>query len=124
MTESRALLENVLEVLLRHKAENLVVLEVGRLVGYTEYVVICSGQSDRQVRAIAEHIIGDMKKQHTLPFGVEGVNEAEWVLLDYNDVVVHVFQEAARDFYDLESLWRDAPRVPVQERPAAVAALR
>jgi ribosome-associated protein len=122
MEDSSVLLQKILGVIHKHKAEDVEVLDVRRLAGYTDYLVICSGQSDRQVRAIAEHIVEDMKKERILPYGQEGTREGEWVLLDYNDVVVHVFHEPVRAFYDLEGLWRDAPRVPQPAPTVAVAA--
>lgn len=96
---------------LDHKAIDLVILEVKKLSSFTDYFVICSGTSDRQVQAIAAHIEEKLRAQGLRPLGVEGMREAHWVLLDYGDVVVHVFLGPMREFYDLERLWFDAPRV-------------
>jgi ribosome-associated protein len=115
-------LGKAVEAIQKHKAIDVLVLEVRGLVDYADYVVICSGQSDRQVQAIADHVVEDLKKEGVLPLGVEGRSEGQWVLLDFNDVIVHVFDEPVRDFYDLEGMWREAPRVPVPSEPAAVAA--
>jgi len=91
---------------------------VGELVGYTDYMVVVSGRNPRQVRAIAEGVRQALKHDHhLLPVGVEGTEASRWVLVDYDDVVLHVFQEDARAFYDVEGLWADAARVPV---PASV----
>lgn len=123
MRESTALLEQIVASISRHKAFDVEVLEVRDLVGYCDYFVICSGHSTRQVEAIALDVIADLKKEHVLPLGVEGLDAAEWVLVDFNDVVLHLFHEPVRRFYDLESLWREAPRVPVvTERAVAAAA--
>lgn len=123
MDDSRALLERIVGIIARRKVTNVQVLEVRDLVGYTDYFVICSGQSERQVQAVAEHLITELKKDRVLPLGVEGRTPGgDWVLVDYNDVVVHIFDEATRDFYDLENLWREAPRVSVTPEPAAAAA--
>lgn len=101
---------------LDHKAIDLVILEVKKLSSFTDYFVICSGNSDRQVQAIAGHIEEKLKEGDVRPLSVEGKREGRWVLLDYGDVVVHVFYQPVRDFYDLERLWADAPRI---ELPAA-----
>jgi ribosome-associated protein len=122
MEDSRLLLEKVIGVIQKHKALDVLVLEVRNLVGYTDYFVICSGQSDRQVQAIAQHLLEEMRAERVLPLGVEGLSRAQWVLVDYNDVVVHVFQDNVRGFYDLEGLWSDAPRLTVVDEHAAVAA--
>ncbi len=93
---------------LDHKAIDLVILEVKQL---SDYFVICSGNSDRQVQAIATHIEGNLGKQGLNPMGSEGKTEGRWALLDYGDVVVHIFYHPIREFYDLERLWADAPRI-------------
>jgi ribosome-associated protein len=93
------------------KASNVVVLDVQELLGITDYFVICSGSSVRQVRTIADEIVRRMKDKGLSPIRREGEREAGWVLIDYEDFVVHVFGEEEREFYDLERLWKDAPRV-------------
>lgn len=77
----------------------------------TDYVLVCSGSSDRQVKAIAESISKELKGAGIYPLGVEGENEGKWVLADYDDVVVHIFYEPLREFYDIESLWPFAKEV-------------
>lgn len=96
------------------KAEDVVILDVRGLTGYADYFVIASGTSDRQVSAIADGIEDNMKKAGHRAIGIEGYNRGHWVLMDYADLVVHVFYEEARAFYDIEGLWADAPRVPVE----------
>jgi ribosome-associated protein len=81
------------------------------VLGYTDYFVICAGNTDRQTKAIHDRIHEGLKKEHgILPRRVEGLSEARWILMDYLDVVVHVFTPETRDFYRLESLWGDVPR--------------
>jgi ribosome-associated protein len=108
------------------KAIDIVSLDLRDVAGYTDFFVIASGNSDRQTKAIHDAIHMGLKKHHgLLPRRVEGIGEARWILMDYLDVVVHVFTPETRDFYRLESLWGDVPRQdfdPVQlldELPAA-----
>jgi ribosome-associated protein len=97
---------------LEKKAYGIVVLHVGALTPIAEYFLICSGRSVRQTQAIVQHIRTRLKqeRQH-VPLGVEGEKEGCWVLLDCDDVIVHVFHEPTREVYRLEKLWSDAPRV-------------
>lgn len=112
--EARALAELVLATALEKKAIDPLILDVADLVGYADYFVVVSAKNTRQVRAIAEEVRRHMKDEHGLfPKGVEGMSTSKWVLVDYDDVVLHVFHEGARVFYDLEGLWADAPRLPV-----------
>lgn len=94
-------------------AERIVVIEIGRLSSVAEYLVICSAPSERQVKAIADNIEDGLKVHGVRPIGVEGVAEARWALIDYGDVVAHVFHGPVRDYYDIDGLWADAPRVDV-----------
>lgn len=96
-------------------ALNLVVLEIKKLSSIADYFIICSGKSDRQVRGIAYSIEDSLKKKGIYPLGIEGFSAAKWILLDYDDVVVHVFYDPIREFYDLEGLWVDVPRVEVND---------
>lgn len=92
------------------KARDVVELDMRGLVGYTDYFVICSGNTDRQVRAIHDAVLAGAKNEHrALPRRVEGQARAEWILMDYLDVVVHIFTPATREFYRLEQLWGEAP---------------
>jgi len=92
------------------KARDLVEIDLRGIVGYTDFFVLATGNTDRQVKAIHDAIHEGLKRDHgLLPQRVEGLPEARWVLMDYIDVVVHVFTPEARDFYDLESLWGEAP---------------
>jgi len=85
-----------------------VVLDVRKLTSLADVFIICSGRSNRQVSAIAEHIQLDLKKQGITPLRVEGKKEGHWVVMDYGHVIIHVFFEPVREFYDLEGLWIDA----------------
>lgn len=96
------------------KAENVVILDVRGLTSYADYFVVASGASDRQVSAIADNIEEQMKKAGHRTIGVEGYTRGHWVLLDFGDVVAHVFYEEARAFYDIEGLWADARRIPME----------
>ena len=87
------------------------VLDMSGAVSYTDCFVICSGNTARQTKAIADAIREGLRHRRVRPSRVEGEREAEWILLDYLDVVVHVFTTAAREFYRLEALWRDVPRI-------------
>lgn len=98
------------------KAQEVVILAMADAVTYTDFFVICSGGSTRQTRAISEAVRTGMREQRVRPARVEGEREGEWILLDYLDVVVHVFTPAARGFYRLEALWREVPREPAAGR--------
>ena len=96
---------------LGRKALGLVVLDVRNLTSVADVFIICSGSSNRQVTAIAEFIQTELKKAGKKPLSVEGKKEGHWVLLDYGHVIIHVFYESVRNFYDLEGLWVDAKRI-------------
>jgi ribosome-associated protein len=97
------------------KAIDLVVLKLVELTAFADYFVICSGNSARQVQAIADEIEDQLKQQKARPLNIEGYNNAEWILMDYGSVIVHVFSENSRRFYDLERLWRDAERIDLSQ---------
>lgn len=100
---------------LDRKAYDLVVLEIGRQSSIADYFIICSGRSDTQVLAIAEAIEEHLGQLGTRPVSVEGQSRGQWVLMDYGDVVVHIFYVPVRGFYNLERLWVRAPRVELPE---------
>jgi ribosome-associated protein len=92
------------------KALEIVQLDLRGIIGYTDYFVICTGRTDRQCKAIHDAIHAGMKSEHAmLPRRVEGLGEAHWILIDYLDVVVHVFTPDTREYYRLEQLWGEAP---------------
>ena len=108
------------------KAADIVVLDVAELLVVTDYFIICSGSNALQVRAIAREVEDQLRVRGDIKVvGREGEDEGKWVLLDFIDFVVHVFQQEERDFYRLEKLWSDAPRLPLPESvtgPVAVTA--
>lgn len=101
------------------QAEGVAILDVHGLIVITDFFVIASGETDRQVRTIVEEVEKALRELGRKPVRREGETEGRWVLLDYVDVVVHVFAEEEREYYDLERLWRDAPRVDWTENGAA-----
>jgi ribosome-associated protein len=93
------------------KAMDVVILDMREASSITDYFLLCAGGSERQVQAIADAIDEQMSRHGVASLGVEGYREARWILMDYGDVVVHVFSQDTRDFYDLERLWSNAPKV-------------
>jgi ribosome-associated protein len=108
-SKSKSLL--CLRAAIEKKALDPVLLELKGMASFTDYFLLCSGKSDRQVKAIAQGIEEALKKNGIQPLGQEGATEGKWILMDYEDVVVHIFTEPVRRFYDLEGLWIDVPRV-------------
>lgn len=102
--------ERAATLALERKASDVLVLDLRGISSATDFFVIGSGTSDIQVRAIAEHVVEELETEGLRPDHVEGMDRARWVLLDYIDFVVHVFHPSAREFYQLETLWGDAPR--------------
>jgi ribosome-associated protein len=100
---------------LERKAQNVVALDLRGISTATDYFLIATGSSDIHVRAIADHVIEQLKKENVRPGHVEGLESGRWVLVDYIDFVVHVFHPSARDFYQLETLWGDAPRHDLED---------
>ena len=103
----------VAEAALDRKALDVEILDVSGKVDYADYLVLCSGTSDRHVQAIADNVEQELRKKRLTMLGIEGLPESQWVLMDFGDVVVHVFSGELRSYYDLEGLWIDAARVPV-----------
>jgi ribosome-associated protein len=93
-----------------------VLLDVSGKAGYTDFILVVSGRSDRHVEALADAVQQDLGRTRVRPLGVEGAG-GRWLLLDYGDLVVHVFYPSVREFYDLEALWADAPQVPLDVPP-------
>lgn len=101
----------IIEAALELKAEEPVVLDMRKLTAYADTFIILSGRSNRQVRSIADAIVHALKAHGDQPLGVEGLDDGSWVLIDCNDAIVHVFDPETRERYDLERLWRDAPKL-------------
>jgi len=108
-------LQMAIHAALEHKALEVKLLELAGLCSFTDYFLICSGTSTRHTQAICDAIVKQLKKAGTIPTHLEGYAQAEWILLDYLAFVVHIFIEPTRNFYDLERLWKTAPRLPLPE---------
>lgn len=100
---------------LERKAYDLVVMEVGAFTSLADYFLLCTGRSDTQVQAITQSLEENLGRLGIRPLSVEGYPNGQWVVIDYGDVIVHVFHEPVREFYDLERLWAQAPRVRLPE---------
>jgi len=98
------------------KAENPVILDVRKICSFADFFVILSGRSTRHVQGLAEAIESELRSKRLSTSKAEGLNDGIWVLLDYNDVVVHIFYSETRKFYDLEGLWHDAPRISLDDQ--------
>ena len=111
---AQALARKIAQLVLDKKAKDVLILDVRGMTSYADYFVIASGESDRQVSAMADGVLSEMKKSENLrPIGHEGTETGQWVLIDYGEVVAHLFFEEVRAFYDLEGLWADAAREQV-----------
>jgi ribosome-associated protein len=107
------------ELALERKAQDVVILDLRGISSATDYFAMASGTSDIQVKAIADHILDELRESGEKPTHVEGLEGGRWVLMDYVNFVVHVFHPQARDFYQLEALWGDAPRFEMSEETPA-----
>jgi ribosome-associated protein len=108
---------------LQRKAKDLIILNVKEFSSIADYFIICSGTSDRQVQAIAASIQENLKEYGILPLGIEGERLGKWVLMDYADVIIHIFYEPIREFYDIERLWSDVPCMEVGDDLTELTAL-
>ena len=108
---------------LQRKAKDLIILNVKEYSSIADYFIICSGTSDRQVQAIAASIHENLKEYGILPLGIEGERIGKWVLMDYEDVIIHIFYEPIREFYDIERLWSDVPCMEVGDDLTELTAL-
>jgi len=108
---------------LQKKAKQIVVLNLKEISGFTDYMIICSGTSEREVQAISQAIQLFLKKEGIRPLGVEGESNGQWILLDYDDIVISVFYEPAREFYNIENLW-DTPRMNIDENKKEIKRLK
>ena len=109
--------ETCARLALENKALDVVILELIGTTALADYFLVCGGTSERHTQAMADHIEHSLKQRGIMPRGVEGRTRGRWILMDYGDVIVHIFQEAERAFYDLEALWSDCPRIPVSDTP-------
>lgn len=113
--DSAAIVERAAQLALERKASDVVSLDLRGISSATDYFLIATGTSDVHVKSIADHIIGQLREEGVRANHVEGLQGGRWVLIDYIDVVVHVFQSSVRDFYQLEELWGDAERTAYEE---------
>ncbi|MBC7387459.1 MAG: ribosome silencing factor [Cryobacterium sp.] len=97
------------------KAENVKLLDLSEISGFTDYFLICSGTSDRQVQAIGEAVSSALEVDGYELLSAEGLQDGRWVLMDFGDVIIHVFLDALREYYDLENLWKEAPQVRIPD---------
>jgi len=100
---------------MERKAIDPVLLNMKDLTSFADYFLITSGNSTRQVQAISRHLQKTLREEGFRPFGTEGEQEGHWVLMDYGDVIIHIFYQPVREFYDLEGLWIDAPKISIDE---------
>ena len=112
-----------LKIIKERKAIDPVMLEVGQLTSISDYFLIASGSSSRQVQAVTRHLRRRMREEGFRAYGIEGEQEGHWVLMDYGDVVIHLFYQPNREFFDLESLWIETPRVNLEDENMGDASL-
>lgn len=112
-SRSRALL--IAEAAQLKHAERIIIFQVGKLTSLADFFVICSAESQPQIRAISEFVDAVLSKEGTKPIGIEGREGGVWVLMDYGDVIFHVFKEEARQFYGLDRFWGDAPQISLAQ---------
>lgn len=118
MSKSSALdkdLETYLVPAFERKAKSITAIDVRQLTSYADTIVIIEGNSNRQVTSIAEHLIKELKAKKITALGAEGVKEGEWALLDYGDTIIHIFEIQASEFFNLDGLWVDAPRIDLSK---------
>jgi ribosome-associated protein len=121
--DSQERLLRCINATLQRKAKDLVVMKVKDLSSFADYFIICSGTSDRQVKAIASWLHESLKKFDMTPLGMEGLQHGHWVLMDYGDIVIHIFYDPIREFYDIERLWFEAPKMMIDDDANEISAL-
>lgn len=110
MPNSKKIANLIAQAAADKKAEDILILDIGKLLVITDYFVICSAQTERQVKSISDHIQERLIKHKIKPISIAGERDGRWILLDYADVVAHIFVTEEREFYELERLWKDAPQ--------------
>jgi ribosome-associated protein len=117
--QTSKIVDAAVEYALDKKGFDLKLFDVREMSSLTDFLLIVSGRSDRQVQAIAENVRIELKNKHEdLPLAVEGMDQGRWILLDYGELMVHVFQPDVREFYDLEGLWSEAPEIAIEQAEA------
>ncbi len=114
--ESKILAKKISELAAEVKAVDIKILDLSKLSAFTDFFVVCTGSSNRQVCAIADKVVDELKKQDVRPNSKEGYEQGDWVLVDYSDVVLHVFSEESRKHYDLEGFWERAPAMGAKDK--------
>lgn len=104
------------DIVTKFKGLDVLLLDVSKYASFADYFIVCSGKSSRQVQGLADNLEAGLRDQGIRPLGIEGRQEGQWVLMDYGDVIVHIFYEPVRRFYDLESLWSEARKVRFESR--------
>ncbi len=115
--DSLKLAQKIADLASEVKAIDIKILDLRKFSSFTDFFVVCSGTSDRQIRAIADKVILDLKKENVRPMSSEGFEQGDWILVDYADVVLHVFGEEARKHYDLEGFWNRVPSLSGEKKP-------
>ena len=115
MASNNETVNQIVKILDSKKGRNITVLDVRKLTTLTEYFVIVTGGSDTQVQALADNVEEELEKQNVSPTNKEGYRTAQWILLGYDDVIVHIFQDETRNFYGLEHVWQDAGVVDISD---------
>ena len=119
--KSRDVAIKAAETALKKKALDVTILDLSGLTVIADYFMICSGESTTQVKAVAEFIEQELAQVRLKPLGVEGVSHSHWILLDYGDVIIHVFEKETRAYYNLEKLWMDAKTIEIDENKPDMA---
>ncbi len=102
------------DIIMERKAVEPVLFNIGEMTSFADYFLIAGGNSTRQVQSIGRHLIEKMREHGFKAYGTEGENEGQWILMDYGDLIIHLFYEPVREFYDLEGLWMEAPRIEIK----------
>jgi len=103
------------DIIKERKAIDPVLFNVGEMSSFADYFLIASGNSSRQVQSISQHLVRKMREKGFKAYGTEGKFEGQWILMDYGDLIIHIFYQPVREFYDLEGLWLEAPRIEIEE---------
>jgi len=113
--EAQKIVRIAAEAALETKATELTILHVEGLTSFCDWFILCNGSNTRQIQAIAKRIVRNLKEQGVRTLGVEGMEQSRWILIDLGDILVHVFDDPMRGYYDLDGLWMDAPRVQLED---------
>jgi ribosome-associated protein len=108
------------DIIMERKAVDPVLFNIGGMTSFTDFFLIAGGNSTRQVQSISRHLVEKMKENGFKAYGTEGENEGQWILIDYGDLIIHLFYEPVREFYDLEGLWMEAPRIELKNHAPKV----